>query len=116
MKGKFMENMKARIGHDWKNIYRQCVATDGSRKGTISITRFNQALLQFKVHLTKDELRRIAILTREDGDDRSLSPPRTANVGEISYTRLSKKFGLHHNSLDSITQSPSAMCDQDGVS
>jgi hypothetical protein len=115
MKGKFMENMKARIGHDWKNIYRQCVATDGNRKGTISINRFNLALLQFKVHLTKDELRRIAILTRDD-EGNSHSPPKTANAGEISYTKLSKKFGLHHNSLDSITQSPSAMCDQDGVS
>jgi len=107
----------SRIGHEWKNIYRQCSAFDVMREGQIPISQFNKACIKFSVLLSKDELRRISVFTIGNPermiDGISVMSPTTEHglplgTGEVNYLKLSKLLGLHNGGLDRIVSSPSA--------
>jgi hypothetical protein len=91
------------------------------RRGSIPITRFNQACIAFSVILSKDELRRLSVKSTGNGIEdgvyqapsirsptsiNNLRPGLATGTGDINYVKISTIFGLHHGGLDLIAGSP----------
>lgn len=102
-KTKFSEDLKNKLAYEWKNIYRGLSQLDQQRKGTININTFNKVVHQFKVYLSREELRKIEI---GYGGQHS-----TLGI-EIDYIKLSQELGLHKSSLDYIRTKSQKFIDQ----
>lgn len=58
---KFNDEIRNKLAYEWKNIFRGVSQLDTTRKGTININQFNKIVHQFKVYLSREELRKIEI-------------------------------------------------------
>lgn len=76
-----MEDIKTKLAYEWKNVFRALTQTDSERKGIININTFNKIIHQFKVYLSREELRKIEMVY---GTDKS-------NVlgSDIDYIKMS---------------------------
>ena len=87
------DNIKARVGYEWKNIYKNLTRADVPQIGAVSRAHFQQACSSAGVSLSKDQVKRIGMLFSHDGDSAS-----------IDYVRMSKELNLHYSSLNFIQQ------------
>lgn len=58
---KFSDDIRSKLAYEWKNIYRGVSQLDTSQKGLININAFNKIVHQFKVYLSREELRKIEL-------------------------------------------------------
>lgn len=56
------ENIKSKVGYEWKSIYKALSRLDQSRSGSVSKNAFQQACQQAGVNLSRDEIKRISQL------------------------------------------------------
>jgi len=82
------DNVKAKVGYEWKKIYKHLTRADEHNTGAVTKQQFVDACHTAGVSLTKDECNRVATWYRTDG----------ANT--IDFVRMSKEMGLHLSSLD----------------
>jgi len=55
----FEKHLHAKLGYEWKNIYRQLVQIDQEDTGLVDITDFDDTCLKFRVSFSRDELGKI---------------------------------------------------------
>ena len=73
------------------------------------MSKFNQVCLSFNLHLTREELRRLAKISHEGRAlDSSYQISMDSLQNNVNYVQLSKALGLHKASLDQIQQSNQA--------
>lgn len=102
----FNSDLILKLSYDWKNIYRALLSGDILQKGETSVKKLNQALLNHKISLTKEELRRLVKLSKVDQGgvptDQSTLGSEDPMTQTIDYLQLSKNLGLHKPSLKLI--------------
>jgi hypothetical protein len=74
--------MKSRLGYEWKNIYRVLLTSDSENTGKVTRKQFENAVHQYSVFLSKEEL--------------NLVYKQYGYVGEpwVDYQRISDSMGL----------------------
>lgn len=55
-----------KLSYEWKNIYRKMLQSDLMNTGTITTKKLNQILLSHHVNLTKEEIKRLITISRDD--------------------------------------------------
>ena len=103
----FNSDLTLKLSYEWKNIYRSILQGDILQKGQTSVSKFTQILHRHNVALTKEEIRRLAKLSRgQPGQNLNHSGEFSLEDSEttIDYVQLSKNLGLHKNSLKLMSQ------------
>ena len=59
----FNSDLTLKLSYAWKHIYRSLLAVDILQKGIVPIKKLNQVLLNNKISLTKEEIRRLLKLS-----------------------------------------------------
>lgn len=62
----FNEELTLKLSYEWKNIYRKLLQADLMNSGSTTTKKLNQILLSHNVSLTKEEIRRLVKLSRDD--------------------------------------------------
>ena len=91
-----------KLGYEWRNIYRFCVASDIEDTGKISAELFEEGCSKFNVRLTQEDLRQ---LSEQYGGHSSshtalaLQSNKLKTINhqpqKINYKKLSHALGLH---------------------
>jgi hypothetical protein len=91
---RFNEDVKTKLGYEWKNVYRALASADIYRKGSVPLGTFNKIISQHRVYLQKEEIKKLEQLYCVNGENPLIT--------EIDYIKLSQELGLHKQSMDFI--------------
>lgn len=89
------DSIKAKVGYEWKAIYKYLSRMDIDQLGTVNKQEFKEACSQSGVGLSNDEVKRISLL---------FAPASQANSDSIDYIRMSRELNLHYDSLNFVSQ------------
>lgn len=79
----------ARVGYEWKAIYRRLTRIDKGNTGLVTMKQLDDAMVAAGVNLTKDDTNKvIALFAQERGD------PENPKQAIINYHKMSVDMGL----------------------
>ena len=81
------DNIKGKVGYEWKKIYKTLAKQDKKNMGFCSKSQFSDACQNAGVNLSNQECTRVASWW-DNGEN------------EIDFVRMSKEMGLHQSSLN----------------
>lgn len=87
------DRMRAKIGYEWKAIFKALAVRDGNNLGTISKKDFEDCCQKVGIRtITREDLNRLAARYGVEGNNEML----------IDYVTMSKDMGLHMPSFNLV--------------
>ena len=84
----FNSDLALKLSYSWKNIYRALLQTDFLKSNFVTTKKFNEILLDNNLILTKEEIRRLVKLSRNDPEKQARQDSGEFKIEDYHSTKI----------------------------
>jgi len=84
----FNSDLALKLSYSWRNIYRALLQTDFLKSNFVTTKKFNEILLDNNLILTKEEIRRLVKLSRNDQEKQARQDSGEFKIDDYHSTKI----------------------------